>query len=157
MYGGTISPSWIPKYATCYIVHKEAVRHLFLNGSRNFLFNIKKEVYPPMPFYVGSYWFSKVKSASDFVKDLEYFHFGEKSFHINDSQGKVVANCALVKENFEYSDYLDKDEEILKNECNMIALNKRFKQKNTTTGGKGCHSSNTEKQKLKEEASRKKE
>ena len=31
---------------------------------------------------------------------------------------KVVAHCALVKENFEYSDYLDKDEEIFKNACN---------------------------------------
>ena len=51
-----------------------------------------------MPVYVGIYKFSKVKSALDFVKDLENFHFGEKIFHRNDYQGKVVAHCALVKE-----------------------------------------------------------
>ena len=127
MYGGTRGPSLLPKYATDYIVHKEAVRQLFLDGFRNFLFDIKKEVYPPMPFYVDSYRFSKVKSAPNFVKDVEYFHFGEKIFHRNDSQGKVAAYCALLNKNFEYSDYLDKDEEIFKNSCNMTALNKQFR------------------------------
>ena len=42
-----------------------------------------------MPFYVGSYKFSKFKSAPNFVKDMENFHFGEKNFHRNDAQGKV--------------------------------------------------------------------
>ena len=71
---------------------------------------MKKVVYPPMPFYIGSYTFLKVKSALDFVKDLEDFHFSEIRFHRNDSQVKVAAHCALVKENFEYFDYCDKDE-----------------------------------------------
>ena len=62
-----------------------------------------------MPFYVSSYKFSRVKSALDFVKDLEIFHFGEKSFHRNDAQGKVAAHHALVKVKFEYSDNLDKE------------------------------------------------
>ena len=97
-----------------------------------------------MPFYVGSYKFSKVKSAPDFVKDLENFHFGEKNFHRNDSQGKVVAHCALVKVTFEYSRHCDKDEEIFKNAYNMAALNKRFRQKSITTGGKDRSSSNNE-------------
>ena len=54
-----------------------------------------------MPFSIGGYKFSKVKSAPNFVKNLEKFHFGEKSFHRNDSRGKVVAHCALMKVNFE--------------------------------------------------------
>ena len=66
---------------------------------------MKKMIYPPIPFYLGSYKFSKVKSALDFVKGLENFHFGEKSFHRNDSQGKVVVHCALVEVNFEYSNH----------------------------------------------------
>ena len=85
MYGGTRAPSLLPKYAIDYIMHKEVVRQLFLDRFGNFLFNMRKAVYPPMPFYVGSYKFSKVKSAPDFVKDLENFHFGEKNFHRNDS------------------------------------------------------------------------
>ena len=145
MYGGTRAPSLLPKYATDYIVHREAIRQYFLDGFGNFLFDMKKAIYPPMPFYVGSYKFSKVKSTSDFMKDLENFHFGEKSFHRNNSQGKVAAHCALVKVKFEYSDHCDKDEEIFKKSCNMTALNKRFKQKITTTGGKG--SSDTAEQK----------
>ena len=89
------------KYATDYIVHKEAVRKIFLDGFGSFLFDMKKAVFLPMPFYVGSYKFSKVKSVLDFAKDLENFHFGEKSFHRNDSQGKFFAHRALVKVNSE--------------------------------------------------------
>ena len=88
MYGGTKSPSLLPQYATDYVVHKEAVRQLFLDGFGSYLFYVKKVVFPPMPFYVGSYKFSKVKSAPNFVKDLEIFHFGERSFHRNDAQAQ---------------------------------------------------------------------
>ena len=84
MYGGTRAPSLLPKYATDYIVLKEAVRQVFLDGFGSHLFDIKKAVFPPVPFYMGSYKFNKVKSATDFVKELEIFHFGEKSFHMND-------------------------------------------------------------------------
>ena len=125
MYGWIRAPSLLPKYVTDYIVHKEAVRQFFLDGVGNFLFDMKKAVYPPIPFYVGSYKFSKVKSMPDFVKDQENFQFDEKNFHRNDSQGNVATHCALVKVNFEYSDHWDKDEEIFRNACNMTALNKR--------------------------------
>ena len=42
MYGGTKAPSLLPKYATNYIMHKEVVRQLFLDGFNNFLFDMKK-------------------------------------------------------------------------------------------------------------------
>ena len=48
---------------------------------------------------------NKVKSAPGFIKELEIFHFGEISFHRNDSQGKVAAHKATHKVNFEYTDY----------------------------------------------------
>ena len=35
-----------PKYATDYIVLKEAVRQVFLGGFGNHLFDIKKAIYP---------------------------------------------------------------------------------------------------------------
>ena len=110
MYGGTKAPSLLPKYATDYIVHKEAVRQVFLDGFGNHLFDIKKVVFPPVPFYVGSYKFNKVKSGLEFVKELEIFRFGEKSFHLNDSQGKVAAHKTSHKVNFEYTNYIDKEE-----------------------------------------------
>ena len=75
MYGGTKAPSLLPKYATYYIVLKEGVRQVFLYGFGNHFFDIKKFVFPPIPFYVGSYKFNGVKSAPDFVKELEIFHF----------------------------------------------------------------------------------
>ena len=63
IYGGTKASSLLPKYATNYIVHKEEVRQVFLDGFGNYLFDIKKVVFPLVPFYVGSYTFNKVKSA----------------------------------------------------------------------------------------------
>ena len=110
MYGGTKAPSLLPKYAIDYIVHKEEIRKLFLDGFGSFIFNMKKVVFPPLHLYVGIYKFSKVKGAPNFVNDLEIFHFGEKSSHRNDSQGKVVAHRSLVKVKFEYSDHFNKYE-----------------------------------------------
>ena len=100
MYGGIIAPSLLPKYTIDYIVLKEAVRKVFLDGFGNYLFDIKKVVFPPVPFYVGSYKFNKVKSASDFVKELEIFQFGEKSFHKNDSQGKARSSQGCSQSKF---------------------------------------------------------
>ena len=86
---------------------------------------------------------------------MEKFYFDEKSFHRNDSQGKVAAHCAFVKVHFEYSNHWEKDEDIFRNACNMTALNKRFRQKITTVGGK--ISSNTTKQKKQQEEIAKKQ
>ena len=60
MYEGTRAPSLLPKYSIDYVIHKEAMRQFFLDRFGNFLFDMKKEVFPPIPFYVGSYKFSKV-------------------------------------------------------------------------------------------------
>ena len=100
MYGGSKAPSLLPKYATNYVIHKEVVRKLYIDETRNFLFDMKKVVYPPLPFCIGSYKFTRVKSAPEFVKELENFHFGEKSFHRNDSEEKILKYCASVEVNF---------------------------------------------------------
>ena len=81
IYGGTKEPSLLAKYAMDYIVLKEVVRQLFLDGFGSHLFDINKDMFPPLPFYVGSYKFSKDKSAPEFFKEIEIFHFREKSFH----------------------------------------------------------------------------
>ena len=96
MYGGSKAPSLLPKYDTYYVIHKEVVRKLYIDGIGNFLFDSKKYIYPPLPFCIGSYKFSKVKGAPDFVKELEKFNFGEKSFHRNNVWGKVANYCAFV-------------------------------------------------------------
>ena len=61
MYGGSREPSLLPKYATDYALHKEAVRKVYLDGVGSFLFEHKKEAYLSIPFWLGSYKFSKVK------------------------------------------------------------------------------------------------
>ena len=104
-------------------------------------------MYPPLPFYIGSYKFSKVKSAPKFVKELEYFRFGEISFHRNDSKNKVANYCAAAGVHFEYTYYWDKDEEIFHNACNMTALKRIFNQNITTVGVKGSSSKAVEQQK----------
>ena len=59
MFGGTRAPSLLPKYATYDVIHKKVVRQLYIDGVGNFLFEQKKAMYPPVPFYIGSYKFSK--------------------------------------------------------------------------------------------------
>ena len=80
MYGGSKTPLLLPKYATDYIVHKEAVRQVFIDGIGHFLFQHKKTAYPPLPFKLGSYKFTRVKQAAEFIEELGKFHFGEIPF-----------------------------------------------------------------------------
>ena len=96
---------------------------------------MKKAIFPPLPFCIGSYKFTRVKNASEFVKDLENFHFGKKHFHRNDSFDKDENHCASVGVNFEYSHHFDKYEETYRNTSNMTTLRKRFKKKISTIGG----------------------
>ena len=83
MYIGSRAPSLLPKYATDYVLHKEAARQVYIDGVGSFLFKHKKEDYPAIPFWLGSYKFSKVKQTTEFVQELEHFHFGEMNFHRN--------------------------------------------------------------------------
>ena len=53
MYGGTRTPSLLPKYAIYYIVLQEAFRQVFLDGFGIHLFDIKKAVFPLVPFLRG--------------------------------------------------------------------------------------------------------
>src|SRR5712692_7612829 len=101
MFGGSREPSLLPKYTTDYIIHKEAVRQVFLDGIGSFLFEHKKTAYTPLPFKLGSYKFTKVKKASEFVEELERFHFGEMPFRRNDTQGKVAGHCKELIVHFE--------------------------------------------------------
>ena len=70
MYGFSRAPSLLPKYATDYVVYKEAVRQVYLDGVGSFLFEHKKVAYPAIPFQLGSYKFSKVKLTAEFVQEL---------------------------------------------------------------------------------------
>ena len=71
MYGCSRAPSLLPKYAADFLVHKEAVRQVYLDGVGNFLFEHKKEAYPAIPFRMGSYKFTNIKRATEFVQELE--------------------------------------------------------------------------------------
>ena len=136
-YGCSRAPSLLPKYAIDYVVHKEAVKQVYLDGVGSFLFEHKKAAYPALPFRLGSYKLSEVKLTAEFVQELEHFHFGEMNFHRNDSQNKVVEHCKEANVHFEYTNFLDKNEEIFRNAKNMTTLKRIFKQKITIVGSKG--------------------
>ena len=109
MYGGSREPSLLPKYATNYVMHKEVVKQVYLDGVGSFLFEHKKEAFPTIPFWLGSYKFSKVKQTAELVQKLEHFHFGEMNFHRNDSRNKVVDHCKEASIHFEYTNFWDKE------------------------------------------------
>ena len=53
MYGGSKAPSLLPKYATDYVLHKEAVRQVYIDRVGSFLFEHKKAAYLAIPFWLG--------------------------------------------------------------------------------------------------------
>ena len=114
---------------------------------------MKKETFPPLPFYILGYKFIKVKCASKFVKELEIFHFGEKSFHRNDSNGSIAEYCAAIGIHYEYSNHFNKDEEVYRRSNNMTEMSKRFKKEGRNSGSKDSSSAVEKKmEKQKEEA-----
>ena len=137
MFRGSRAPSLLPKYTTDYIIHKEAVRQVFLDGIGSFLFEHKKDAYPPFPFKLGIYRFTRVKKADEFAEELEKFHFGEIPFHRNYSRNKVAEHCKENNVHFEYTHHWDREESIFRSTLNITTLRKRFKKKITTKGGKG--------------------
>ena len=85
---------------------------MFLDGIGSFLFKHKKTAYPPLPFKLGSYRFTKVKQGGEFVEELERFHFGEMPYHRNDSHGKLADHCKENKVHFEYTHHFDREESV---------------------------------------------
>ena len=75
------------------------------------------------------------------------------SFHINDSQGKVSAHKATHKVNYEYSDYVDKEEQVYIKIYSMASLSKSLKRK--ALGVKGSSNNNPKPNDKEEEAARK--
>ena len=137
MFGGSRAPSLLHRYAIDYIIHKEAVRQVFLDGIGSFLFEHKKDTYPPFPFNLGSYRFTRVKKADECVEELERFHFGEMPFHRNDSCNKVAEHYKEANVHFEYTHHWDIEESVFCSVLNITALRKRFQKNITTKGGKG--------------------
>jgi hypothetical protein len=129
MFGGSKAPSMMPHYATDFVVHKEAVRQVYVNGVGHFLAEKKKLIYPPMPFVIGAYKLAKAKEAEAFVEDLEGFHFGAKSFRRHDPDGKMQAHCGFCRIGYEYGHLFWKDEEFYRSAKNMIDLNNRYRLK----------------------------
>ena len=105
IFGCSRVPSLLRKYVTDYVIHKEVVRQVFLDGIGSFLFEHKKATYPPLPFRLGSYKFTRVKKANEFMEELEKFHFGEMPFHRNDSRNKVAEHCKEANVHFEYTSH----------------------------------------------------
>ena len=137
MYGRSRDPSLLPRYITDFIVHKKAIRKIFLNGVGNFLREMKKLTFPLLPFCIGGYKFSKVKGDDDFVKDLKAFHFGEIFFQRNNSREKVTEYCVTMKIHYEYLVFFKRDEELYRRSNNLIELSKRFSKKSSANEIKG--------------------
>ena len=143
MFGGSRTPYLLPKYATDYIIHKEAVRQVFIDGVGHFLFQKKKAVYPPLPFKLGSCSFANVKQAPEFIEELGKFHFGEMTFRRNDTHERMAEHCKKHKVFYEYTHHFDSDESVFRRAPNMTVLGKRFKPK----GGKGSEQEKAEQDK----------
>ena len=101
------------------------------------MFQHKNIACPPLPFRLGNYKFTRVKQAAEFIEELGKFHFGEMPFRRNDTLGKIAKHCKEHKVFFKYTHHFDKEESVFRNAPNMTALNRRFKKKITTIGGKG--------------------
>jgi hypothetical protein len=76
------------------------------------LYRGKKEIWPPLPLYVGIYSFSNTKKAQDEVNTLLSYHFGEERFRRHDLKGVVKDHFNKVGFPWEYTTYVWEEEEV---------------------------------------------
>ena len=71
------------------------------------------------------------------------------------TQGKVAAYKETLKVNFEYTDYVDKEEKRYRNIYSLTAVNKKLKLKIVAVGDKSSGSNNLVSKSQEEEAAKK--
>jgi hypothetical protein len=79
------------------------------------LYQFKKEIWPPLPLYVGNYFFENTKHSQEEVNTLLSYHFREEWFQKNDPNNVVRDHFNKMCLPWEYTIDIWEEEEICHN------------------------------------------
>jgi hypothetical protein len=94
------------------LVLQEVAYQTMIHGVGGMLYRGKKEIWPPLPLYIGVYSFSNTKQAQEEVNTLLSYHFGEERFKRHDPKGVVKEHFNKVGLPWEYTTEVWEEEEV---------------------------------------------
>jgi hypothetical protein len=71
------------------LVLQEVAYQTIIHRVGGMLYQIKKEIWPPLPLYVGNYFFEDTKQAQEEVNTLLSYHFREEWYKRHDPKNIV--------------------------------------------------------------------
>jgi hypothetical protein len=77
-----------------------------INGVREILYRDKKDIWPPLPLWIGAYSFTTAKQAQEEVDKFISYHFGEERFKRNDPKKVIEENFNKLGVPWEYTSKL---------------------------------------------------
>jgi hypothetical protein len=94
LYRATKAPHFIPRFVLKWLVIKKISYQAVIYGVRETLYREKKAIWPPLPFWVGSYSFGSIKQVQEEVDMVLSFRFREERFWRHNSI-KLSRNVAV--------------------------------------------------------------
>lgn len=76
------------------------------------LYQLKKAIWPPLPLYVGNYFFENTKQAQVEVNTVLSYHFGEERYKRHDPKNIVRDHFDKIGLPWEYTTDIWEEEEV---------------------------------------------
>jgi hypothetical protein len=93
IYGAMKPPHLVPWFIPDKLVLQEVAYQTIIHGVGGTLYRSMKEIWPPLPLYIGTYFFENTKQVEAEVDVFLSYHFGEEIFRSHDPKN-------IAKENF---------------------------------------------------------
>jgi hypothetical protein len=111
IYGATKAPHLLPRFVPDKLVLQELAYQTIIHGVGAALYRNKKDIWPSLPLWIGSYSFASIKQAEDEVNTLLSYGFGEERFRRHDPKKVVREYCIQNKFTWEYTSTFWEEEE----------------------------------------------
>jgi hypothetical protein len=95
IYRATKAPHLLPRFVPDKLVLQEVAYQTMINGVGEMLYRDKKEIWPPLPLWIGSYSFTNTKQAQDEV-DVLLCITSEKRDSEGMTQRKLSKNTLII-------------------------------------------------------------
>jgi hypothetical protein len=111
VYGATKAPHLLPRFVPDKLVLQELAYQTIVHGVGAALYRNKKDIWPSLPLWIGSYCFASLKQAQAEVDTLLSYGFGEECFRRHDPKKVVREHCIQNKYTWKYTSSFWEEEE----------------------------------------------
>jgi hypothetical protein len=103
IYGAMKPPHLLPRFVPDKLVLQEVAYQTIIHGVGGMLYRSKKSIWPPLPLYIGNYFFENTKQAQEEVDIFLSYHFGEERFRRHDPKNIVKEHFHSMRLPYEYT------------------------------------------------------